>query len=100
MDGVTYQQWLMLIKISLLEDKNEMMIVELKEKIKVSETNPYFYQVLNLLIDKSIIIHTKTIKNHRFIKVNYKKLDNYIRETKIFKTFGNWVSKKVSGYRY
>ena len=34
MDGVTYQQWLMLIKISLLEDKNEMMIVELKEKIK------------------------------------------------------------------
>ena len=89
----TFPKWLLLKKIAVLKIKKEITIGELAKELEIEQTHPYFHIILGFLIDKEVIKHTKTVGMAKFIKINYKKIENLIKETKMTQEFIDLIKK-------
>lgn len=100
MIGDSLKEWEIIRDISLLGQYKELSFTDLSRLLHISNTHSIFIKVLSYLIDEGAIVLSKKIGPTNLYLLNYKRIDSIFRDTKIFQLNGEWIEKKVLGYRY
>ena len=66
---------------------------KIAREINCSPSDPYFRKVIAIMLEEDCLIFIEKVGNESFYKLNRKKLDDFIRETEIFKYNGLFIKR-------
>ncbi len=89
---ITFPKYKILVDIFRLKIKN-FSLSKIAREIDCSLSDPYFRDVFKTLLEEDCLIFIEKIGKESFYKLNRDKLDDFIRETEIFKYNGNFIKK-------
>jgi hypothetical protein len=92
-DEITYSQFKILVNIFLQRKIKDFTLSELAKIIDTSPSNPIYTKVYKILIEKEIFIKIRDVGISSLYRINYKKLDDFIRDTSIFEEVGSFIIK-------
>jgi hypothetical protein len=82
----------LLIHLYCLNIKNTILVKDLAKKLNISRYDPSFAKLRKILIDNNIAVENEIgIGRAKNITINFKKLNEFILETNIYKNIINFI---------
>ena len=93
--GDLFSEWEIMFNIHSARFKSSFSISDLAKDIEIDRFHPTFNRVMKSLIDQEIIIVSEIVGRSKLLKIEYNKLENYLRKRKPFLIIDAFIHKNT-----